>query len=140
MVLTRARSAAVYDEMMRLRRASMLLARGAAWGGRRSARLAVARFSLATAFPGRLARFNRKMAKYSFCQLIGDITPSRCLEKMLGRAYEDIDIVAADPAFRAALHQSVRVQRLLAPSEVDRVNRRWRSVKRSARRSAAFSY
>lgn len=137
MAITRAAFAAARDEMTRLRRASSILARGVAVGGRRSDRLAAAR---SVVCGGRLARFNRKMAKYNFCQLIGEVTPRRCLEKMLRLAREDVDIVAADPALRAGLHNSVRVARLMTPSEVDRVNRRWRAVKSRIRRSAAFSY
>ena len=139
MVLTRARSAALRDEMRRLRRASMLLTRGAAGlVGRRSSRLAGRRFGAVCG--DRLARFNRKIAKYTFCQLIGDITPLDCLEKMLRLARGDADIIAADPLLRANLHGSVRVMRLIDPSAVGRVNRRWRSVKRAVRRNAAFSY
>ncbi len=138
MAITRSAFAAACDEARRLRRASALLARGAMLGRRRSSRLAAARRVGACAV--RVARFNRKLAKYNFCQLIGEITPVRCLEKMLSLARGDLNLVAADPTFRAGLHQSVRVQRLLTPGEVDGVNRRWRAVKRGMRRSPAFSY
>jgi hypothetical protein len=140
MAITRAASAAARDEMLRLRRASAILARGAAAYGRQraSSRLAVRRF--AAVREDRLARFNRKMAKYSFCQLIGDISPVSSLERILGLAQEDIDIVAADPGLRAGIHQAVRVARLLTPGEVSRVNRRWRAVKYGARKSGFFSY
>ncbi len=138
MAITRSAYAAACDEARRLRRASAILARSAMWGGRRSARLAKGRAGGICS--ERSACFNRKIAKYNFCQLIGDITPTRCVEKMLALARANVDIVAADPVFRAALHQSVRVQRLLSPSAVDRVNRRWRAVKSGVRRSPAFSY
>ncbi len=138
MAITRSAFAAARDEMMRLRRASAILARGTASGGRRSGRLAARRAVGACAM--RVARFNRKLAKYNFCQLIGEITPVRCLEKMLSLARGDLNLVAADPVFRAALHQWVRVQRLLTPGEVDRVNRRWRAVNSGVRQSPAFSY
>ncbi len=138
MAITRSAYAAARDEMTRLRRASSILARGVAVGGRRSSRLAAVRFAGVSA--GRLVRFNRKMAKYNFCQLIGEITPVRCLEKMLSLARGDLSLVAANPALRAGLHNSVRVARLMTPGEVDRVNRRWRAVKSGVRKSAAFSY
>ena len=140
MVLTRARSAAIRDEMTRLRRASSILSRGSAAYGRQraSSRLAVRRFGAVS--EDRLARFNRKMAKYSFCQLIGDMTPLSSLERILALAREDVDIVAADPSLRAGIHQAVRVARLLTPGEVSRVNRRWRAVKYGARKSGFFSY
>lgn len=139
MVHTRARSAAIHDEMMRLRRVSAILQRGAVGcHGRRSPRLAVARLSAVC--PQRLARFNRKIAKYNYCQLIGDITPRGCLEKILALANANVEIIASDSAWRAGIHNSVRVMRLLEPSNVGRVNRRWRSVKDAARRHVSFAY
>ena len=135
MVHTRARVASD----IRMSRASALFARSlAALGARRSARLAVARSRVVRS--DRLARFNMKFAKYSFCQLIGLKTPLACLERVLGLARRNVDIVAADPGLRAGLHQAVRVVRLLEPSSVGRVNRRWRAVTAGVRGSEAYCY
>ena len=139
MVHTRALSAAIHDEVIRLRRVSTILQRGAVGCfGRRSPRLAGRRLSAVCS--QRLARFNRKIAKYNYCQLIGDITPRGCLEKILALANDNVEIIAADSAWRAGIHNSVRVMRLLEPSHVERVNRRWRAVKHAARRHVSFSY
>lgn len=139
MAHTRARAAAAYDEMIRLRRVSRILQRGAVGcHGRRSPRLAAWR--LGAVCSQRLARFNRKIAKYNYCQLIGDITPRGCLEKILALANDNVEIIAADSSWRAGIHNSVRVMRLLEPSSVGRVNRRWRAVKHAARRHVSFSY
>ena len=139
MVLTRARSAAIRDEIVRLRRASMLLERNArSRGVRVSSRLAMRRFCGVVS--DRVQRFNRKIAKYSFCQLIGDMTPLSSLERILGLALNDVDIVAADPGLRSGIHQAVRVARLLTPGDVGRVNRRWHSLKNGFRKSGVFSY
>lgn len=139
MVHTRARSAAIRDEQARMCRVSEILARGAVGCfGRRSPRLAVRRLDAVTA--QRLARFNRKIAKYNYCQLIGDITPRGCLEKILALANGNVEIIASDSSWRAGIHNSVRVMRLLQPSSVELVNSRWRSLKNAARRHASFSY
>ena len=139
MVHTRARAAALRDELVRNQRVSQILARGAVGCfGRRSPRLAERR--LGAVCSQRLARFNRKIAKYNYCQLIGDITPRGCLEKILALANDNVEIIASDSSWRAGIHNSVRVMRLLAPGDIGRVNRRWRSVKKSARKSSVFSY
>jgi hypothetical protein len=139
MVHTRARTAALRDELARNQRVSEILARGAVGCyGRRSPRLAVRR--LGAVCPQRLARFNRKIAKYNYCQLIGDITPRGCLEKILALANGNVEIIAANSSWRAGIHNSVRVMRLLEPSNVGLVNSRWRSVKHAARCHALFSY
>jgi hypothetical protein len=139
MVHTRARAAALRDEIMRNARASKILARGAVGcHGRRSPRLAAHR--LGAICSQRLARFNRKIAKYNYCQLIGDITPRGCLEKILSLANDNVEIIAANSSWRAGIHNSVRVMRLLAPDKIDRVNRLWRSVKHAARHHPSFSY
>lgn len=135
MVLTRA----AYHEIVRLRRASMLLERDArSRGARVSPRLAMRRFSSVAS--KRVARFNRKIAKYSFCQLIGDMTPIASLDRILSLALNDIDIVAANPVLRSGIHQAVRVARLVSPMDVGRVNRRWHVVKSNMRKSSVFSY
>jgi hypothetical protein len=139
MVHTRAGAAAAYNEMIRLRRVSTILQRGAVGcHGRRSPRLAARR--LGAVCSQRLARFNRKIAKYNYCQLIGDITPRGCLEKILALANSNVEIIAADSAWRAGIHNSVRVMRLLQPDSIECVNRRWRSVKHAARRHVSFFY
>jgi len=139
MVHTRARSAVLRDELWRNDRVAKILARGAVGcHGRRSPRLAAQRLS--TICSQRLARFNRKIAKYNYCQLIGDITPRGCLEKILALANGYVEIIASDSSWRAGIHNSVRVMRLLQPESIDRVNRRWRSVKHAARHHVSFSY
>jgi hypothetical protein len=139
MVHTRIRSAVLRDEVSRNDRVAKILARGAVGcHGRRSPRIAARR--LFTICAQRLARFHRKIAKYNYCQLIGDITPRGCLEKILALANDNVEIIAADSSWRAGIHNSVRVMRLLQPESIERVNSRWRSVKHAARHHVSFSY